>query len=117
MTDTPISYVTPTGTLTWTAATEPGEITDPDLIAGGYLFGPSPLTRACRDILDNPPTDGAEVRYGHYYDFTPTADTLPDVLAAMLLTGPGHLDIEGWDALAGHLDGPSSSGEEPLVIR
>lgn len=115
-----ISYVSGHGTLTWIRRTEAAAVNDPDLLADGYLFGPTDLTATYRELLTGTaPHQVAEVRYGHWYQFSGhPGRTLPDVLAAMLLTGPGHLDAAGWDVLAGHLDtlpAPTIPGGAPAI--
>lgn len=113
----PISYVTATGTITFSPSDEPSAPADTSYVAGGFLVGPAALTAAVRTIMGEHAGATAEVRYGHWYTFTDTGSTLTDVLAAMLLTGSGHLDESGWDILADHIDSlpPPADGDAPMI--
>lgn len=102
VTDAAIGFAWDGGAVSWAPSLEHNPEFEGELIAGGYLFGKPVAVGAVRQQLrlaDN----RVRLAEGVFYTFTEERDTLPDLLAAMIVTGSGRGELtqEGWDALEG----------------
>ena len=100
VTDDAIGFAWDDGAVSWAPSLEHNPDFESELIAGGYLFGKPAAVGAVRQNL-RLAKDRVRLAEGAFYTFTKDRDTLPDLLAAMVITGSGRGELtqEGWDVL------------------
>ena len=100
VTDAAIGFAWDAGSVSWAPSLEVNQEFSGELVAGGYLFGKPLAVGAVHQQL-RLAEDQVHLAETLDYTFTEDRDTLPDLLAAMVLTGGGRGELteEGWEVL------------------